>query len=131
MITTIRVNKEGLELFLGPLEVTVLVTMWKLKARGKPVTTQNVHSQLIKEGYDYAYQTIYTIIDRLVKKDLVIKKPRLKGSVFEPKAQDEKAFVKQAIFDLLCLLGIDYDNELETALAQYFAERIKNASRIV
>lgn len=63
-------NKDGLEKFLGSLEIVVMTGLWAGKR-----TIRQIHSNIIvTDQGDYAYTTIETVVSRLMRKGLITRK---------------------------------------------------------
>jgi len=102
-ISQYSVGKKELQAILGPLEASVLETIWNFK---RPVTVREVYEKL-KKKKKIAYTTVMTVMDRLYNKGLLDRKIE-KGrggllyvywSKFEP--QNFKKSVVQEVLDSL------------------------------
>lgn len=66
MIKHINLEKSGIEMFLGPTETKIMLSLWR-----EPKTPSNLHRELIQSGETFANQTVGTVLTRLVKKGLL------------------------------------------------------------
>lgn len=120
ILTAFKPSKLELEKFLGPLEVTVLRVVW----RGKK-TVRAIHKQILREDGDYADSTIRTIVDRLVKRKLLIRR-KVEGIYqYTPSFPDEKSFLEASIRLVLLSIIEDYPKEFYTVIAPMLKEASK------
>jgi predicted transcriptional regulator len=107
--TVSQYNTEGkqLEAFLGPLEASILQTIWYSKKR--PITVREVLDEL-KKKKQVAYTTIMNTMDRLYGKGILDRKiEKSKGGaylyyVYWPKLEEtnfKEAAVRQVLSSLL------------------------------
>lgn len=78
--------------FLGKLESEIMEIIW---AYGNPVSVRVVTETLHKKR-QIAYTTVMTIMGRLVKKGVLIRKVASMGYLYQPKFSKEKFVAKAA-----------------------------------
>lgn len=115
-------NIEGkqLEAFLGPLEASILETIWCTKKR--PLTVREV-LEVLKKKKPVAYTTIMNTMDRLYEKGLLDRKiEKSKGGaylyyVYWPKLE-EANFKEAAVRQVLGSLIDNFDELVTTCLVE-------------
>jgi len=115
-------NVEGkqLEAFLGPLEASILQTIWCSKKR--PITVREVLEEL-KKKKPVAYTTIMNTMDRLYEKGLLDRKiEKSKGGaylyyVYWPKLEEQK-FKEDAVRQVLSGLIDNFDELVTSCLVE-------------
>ena len=118
-------NVEGkqLEAFLGPLEASIVQTIWCSKKR--PITVREVLSELRKKK-TIAYTTVMNTMDRLYEKGLLDRKiEKGKGGVYYvywPKLE-EKKFTEAAVSDVLSSLLNNFGDLVTTCLIEKAANK--------
>lgn len=91
MIKHINLEKSGLEMFLGPTETKIMLSLWR-----EPKTPSNLHRELIQSGETLANQTVGTVLTRLVKKGLLVIEDDHKYSP----TVDQKTFIRLVLTKL-------------------------------
>lgn len=104
----------------GELEQRVLELLW---AAGRPMTVAAVH-RLVQAERDLAYTTVMTVLDRLAKKDLVLR--TLVGRAWEYRPAIDQA--KLAAEELTEVLA-GCPPEVQLAALRIFAGRLEPAQR--
>lgn len=118
-------NVEGkkLEAFLGPLEASIIQTIWCSKKR--PITVREV-LEVLKKKKAIAYTTVMNTMDRLYEKGLLDRKiEKGKGGVFYvywPKLE-EKKFTEAAVSDVLTSLLENFGDLVTTCLIEKAASK--------
>ena len=118
-------NVEGkkLEAFLGPLEASIIQTIWCSKKR--PITVREV-LEVLKKKKAIAYTTVMNTMDRLYEKGLLDRKiEKGKGGVFYvywPKLE-EKKFTEAAVSDVLTSLLENFGDLVTTCLIEKAANK--------
>jgi predicted transcriptional regulator len=72
IVSQYNIEGKALESFLGPLETTVMETVW---ASEKPLSVRETYEALNKNK-KIAYTTVMTIMDRLFEKGLLCRKTK-------------------------------------------------------
>lgn len=103
MIKHINLEKSGLEMFLGPTETKIMLSLWK-----EPKTPSNLHRELIQSGETFANQTVGTVLTRLVKKGLLV----IDAEHYYHPTMTKNAFIYEAL------------KKLDHKLWQNFAKRV-------
>lgn len=111
MIKRMQPERAGLEKFLGPLEVTVMLAVWK-GAR----TIPEIYKQVLRSDNDFAYTTIKTVTQRLALKGVLFRE----GNRYRPYYTTEEAFIVAALKEVLLAAFEDFPRELDEAIAQYY-----------
>jgi predicted transcriptional regulator len=100
-VSQYTVEGKKLEAFLGPLEASVLNTIWCSKKR--PITVREV-LEVLKKKKTIAYTTVMNTMDRLHEKGLLDRRiEKGKGGmyyVYWPKLEEEK-FKEAAVSEVL------------------------------
>ena len=118
-------NVEGkkLEAFLGPLEASIIQTIWCSKKR--PITVREV-LEVLKKRKTIAYTTVMNTMDRLYEKGLLDRKiEKGKGGVFYvywPKLEESK-FTEAAVSDVLSSLLENFGDLVTTCLIEKAANK--------
>ena len=118
-------NVEGkkLEAFLGPLEASIIQTIWCSKKR--PITVREV-LEVLKKKKTIAYTTVMNTMDRLYEKGLLDRKiEKGKGGVFYvywPKLEESK-FTEAAVSDVLSSLLENFGDLVTTCLIEKAANK--------
>jgi len=115
-------NLEGkqLEAFLGPLEASIIETIWRSKKR--PITVREVLEEL-KKKKQVAYTTVMNTMDRLYEKGLLDRRiEKGKGGtylyyVYWPKLEKEN-FKENAVRQVLGSLLENFDELVTTCLVE-------------
>ena len=115
-------NIEGkqLEAFLGPLEASIVQTIWCSKKR--PITVREVLEEL-KKKKPIAYTTVMNTMDRLYEKGVLDRQiEKGKGGtylyyVYWPKLEEEN-FKKAAVRQVLSSLIDNFDELVTTCLIE-------------
>ncbi|NLB75966.1 MAG: BlaI/MecI/CopY family transcriptional regulator [Crenarchaeota archaeon] len=119
-ISQYNVEGKQLEAFLGPLEASILQTVWCSKRR--PITVREVLYELQKKK-SIAYTTVMNTMDRLYEKDLLDRKiQKSKGGaylyyVYWPKLE-EANFKEVAVRQVLGSLMDNFDELVTTCLVE-------------
>lgn len=119
-ISQYNVEGKQLEAFLGPLEASILQTVWCSKRR--PITVREVLYELQKKK-SIAYTTVMNTMDRLYEKGLLDRKiQKSKGGaylyyVYWPKLE-EANFKEVAVRQVLGSLMDNFDELVTTCLVE-------------
>ena len=119
---SLNYNIEGkqLEAFLGPLEASILQTIWCSKKR--PITVREVLEEL-KKKKPIAYTTVMNTMDRLYEKGMLDRKiEKSKGGaylyyVYWPKLEEQN-FKEAAVRQVLGSLLDNFDELVTTCLVE-------------
>ena len=117
-------NVEGkkLEAFLGPLEASIIETIWCSKKR--PMTVRDVFETLRKKK-NIAYTTVMNTMDRLCEKGLLSRRiEKGKGGVhylYWPKLEEQN-FKEAAVREVLSSLIENYGDLVTTCLIEKAAD---------
>lgn len=98
--STINVGKNGCPIVLGELENIIMDTLWELKEG----TVQEVRKKL-SEKRVYSFNTIMTVMNILVEKDLLNKNNNVKPYTYSPKLSKENFFQDVAKKIVKALMG--------------------------
>ena len=85
---TVRLSANGLAKVLGDLEARVMAASWQL---GRPATARAVH-EVVARDHDVALLTVVTVLNKLVRKRLLLRAERDGLLHFEP-TMSESAFM--------------------------------------
>lgn len=97
---TINLNGEGLEKVLGELESKVMDLLWARKS----LTVRQVRDLLAEKHKDLSFNSIMTIMNRLVEKSLLVKFDSDGAYTYKPamsKSDFEKSITKNIFTSLL------------------------------
>lgn len=100
---------------LGHLERSVMDVLWSAAA---PVTAREVHGR-VDRGGELAYATVKTVLDRLARKELVVREPAADSRALTYRA----AASRDAYVAELMHAALDTADDRTGALAR-FAERM-------
>ena len=115
LVKNIRINEDGLAMFLGgTLETAIMVCFWE---NNQPLSSSAVHKQLLRNGYDLGYTTIAKVIHRLVTKNL-LRHDRVKATYY-PIFDTEDQFIDYCITETVKTLADQYPDSLKEAIASY------------
>jgi predicted transcriptional regulator len=79
-------RRDDLEKLVGPLEAEVVRTAW---AAGEPVSVRQLLDRINRgRSAPLAYTTVMTVMNRLAEKDVLRRRKRGRGYVYEPVAGD-------------------------------------------
>jgi len=118
--TMSRYNIEGkkLEAFFGPLEASIIETVWRSKKR--PLTVREVYETL-KKKKSIAYTTVMSTMDRLYDKGLLDRRvEKGKGGVYYvywPKLE-ERNFKESAIREVISSLVENFGDLVTSCLVE-------------
>ena len=90
-IRVFRLGDQGLKRVLGELEATVMEVVW---ASPEPVNVRDVTERLRSSRRPLAFNTVMTVMNRLVAKGLLRRGGR-KGSYTYRSAMDREAFLRE------------------------------------
>jgi predicted transcriptional regulator len=124
--TVSQYNIEGkkLEAFLGPLETSIIETIWSSKKR--PMTVREV-LEILKKKKKIAYTTVMNTMDRLYEKRLLDRRiERGKGGVYcyyvyWPRLEEQK-FKQVAVAEVLNSLIKNFDELVTNCLVERAAK---------
>lgn len=103
---------------LGELEQVIMQTLWA--DADQPQSVREIHTRVTAER-DLAYTTVMTVLDRLAKKDLVIRE--LDGRAWLYKARQTQAgYLADNILDLLRTMGPEGQRQVMSEVAARLAE---------
>lgn len=122
-VSQYNVEGKNLEAFLGPLEVSILKTIWCSKKR--PITVRQV-LETLKKTKPIAYTTVMNTMDRLYEKGLLDRQiQKGKGGVFYvywPKIE-EKKFTETAVSEVLSSLLENFGDLVTACLIEKAASK--------
>lgn len=137
VVSEYNVKGKKLEAFLGPLEASIIETIWRSKKR--PITVREVLETLQKKR-TIAYTTVMSTMDRLRAKGLLERRiEKGKGGVYyvyRPKLEEQnfkEAAVREVLSSLLenfgglvtsCLIERAADNKEQLAALKEQLEKI-------
>jgi predicted transcriptional regulator len=120
-ISQYNIGEKELQAFLGPLEASVVESIWSSK---KPLTVREVYEKLRRKR-KIAYTTVMTTMDRLYDKGLLDRRAeRGRGGIFYvywPKFE-KNSFKKSAVHEVLNSLVENFGE----IVASYLVERISS-----
>ena len=97
-----RPENKGLGKFMGRLESQLMEIIW---ANG-PMTVKRALYHINKE-HNYAYTTVMTVMNNLVKKSILSREKKGHSFLYSP-AMDEREFLKTATRKVIASLMEDY-----------------------
>lgn len=101
---TFKPTGSGLEKFFGPLEAAVIGIAWK----HSPITIKRLLYFLNTDlNHQYAYTTVMTVMNRLVKKNILRRTKEGHSFVYTPLIK-KADFLKYAVESILISLHTDY-----------------------
>lgn len=95
----------------GDLERRVLDALW---SSGRPLTVRDVHA-VLSDDSDLAYTTVLTVLDRLAKKGLALRRLDGRAWLYSPSAP-LSSLAAQAVTDLLADPSLDTASVLSTVI---------------
>lgn len=108
---------------MGELERAVLDTLWELDARTgegpRGASGREVHERLA--GRDLAYTTVMTVLDRLARKDVVVRERDGRAYRYLPRLT-RAAMTAELMHDALEGTGADRDQALVSFVGEASAE---------
>ena len=99
MIKRVKIDRNGLEMFVGSLECAILLTLWDMCKGTKFVTTAQLYYVLINDKIGtWSYPTVITTLNRMADKSLLIRQ-KIPGTVtrWAPTATDEDQFIQMCV----------------------------------
>lgn len=110
MIKNVHLDKQGIELFVGPLEAQVLRTLW---AVSDVVTVTRLHNIMINDGSNAAFSTIHTTVIRMTAKGLIIPttKKYHKLKYWRAVTKDEAEFIMYCVDATLTHIKAEYPDD--------------------
>ncbi|WP_445506541.1 BlaI/MecI/CopY family transcriptional regulator [Niallia sp. 03190] len=78
-INQFKFNEKGLNRFFGPLESKIMSILWE----GKEMTIKNVQ-QILEKNKVVSFNTVMTVMNRLVEKDILQKRIEGRTSLYKP-----------------------------------------------
>ncbi|MCR8635216.1 BlaI/MecI/CopY family transcriptional regulator [Paenibacillus radicis (ex Xue et al. 2023)] len=131
-------QEEGLQRFLGSLEVQIMEIMWS----SGQLSIKQVH-QIIDAGTPYSFNTIMTVMNRLFEKGLLEKqtsgKGRTKLTLFKAACTKEQFLAEQAknvtqglikeFGDMMVTHIIDVMEEADPTLIQKLQQKLDEVNR--
>lgn len=113
-------NKDGLEKFLGSLEIVVMTGLWAGKR-----TIRQIHSNIIvTDQGDYAYTTIETVVSRLMRKGLITRKKENGVHYYTPVHSSEEEFTNAMVLIIINTLAEDFRLELEQTIERFYRNQL-------
>lgn len=110
MINTIHLDKQGLEMFVGPTQTKVLLALWgELDANRKPKTIKGVHNLFLNNGIDLGYSTVSTVFYTLLEQGLIEKIPYTRPQQYKPIVASEQEFIDRCLRKLDTVLADNYN----------------------
>lgn len=114
LIKRCNLDKQGLELFVGPLEAKLLDVLWSAK---KPLASKDIHRiLLVDHAQQQAYNTIVTTLKRMAKKGLL---KTIKRAVlhYTPAIQSEDDFIDYSVSLIATKLNEEYPDSAGAAFS--------------
>ncbi|KWU61008.1 BlaI/MecI/CopY family transcriptional regulator [Priestia megaterium] len=103
-LKTFKIHEKGLKRFFGPLEAEIMLIVWN----ENNVTIKKVQT-LLGEKKAIHFSTIMTVINRLVQKGILQKKPQGKAFVYICRFTKDEFFeiqLKQLVYELVDEFGL-------------------------
>mgnify|MGYP000161827831 CR=1 FL=1 len=92
----LRFNEKGSKKVLGDLESQIMEVLWK----SKDITIADVQKNLEKQGNTLSFNTVMTVMHRLVDKEIIKRTKQGRGSIYNPTLTKED-FYKNISSDLI------------------------------
>lgn len=86
-----KTNESGLNRFFGPLEARIMQILWE----GPEMTIKEVQARLEQEKA-INFNTVMTVMNRLVEKNVLLKRPHGRASVYRPALSREQFLETQS-----------------------------------
>ncbi|MBY0029791.1 BlaI/MecI/CopY family transcriptional regulator [Priestia megaterium] len=102
-LKTFKIHKKGLKRFFGPLEAEIMLIVWN----ENNVTIKKVQT-LLGGKKSIHFSTIMTVMNRLVQKEILQKKPQGKAFVYICRFTKDEFFeiqLKQLVYELIDEFG--------------------------
>jgi predicted transcriptional regulator len=111
IIKHVHITETGLQLFVGPLEATILVALWDIN---EPFTMAKLYKYLsVNNITECAYSTIITTLQRMADKQLIIRIERENSTPLWAKAfENEEHFIECCMIDTLNVLYNNYPDHV-------------------
>ncbi|UUZ82424.1 BlaI/MecI/CopY family transcriptional regulator [Paenibacillus sp. P26] len=133
-IQNFKTNESGLNRFFGPLEAKIMEILWN----GPEMTIKDVQSKLAKEK-SANFNTVMTVMNRLVDKDVLQKRTEGRVSLYRPTLTMEEFLEtqsKELTQDLMEEFGplvvshmLDALEEADPALIKRLEQKIKELKK--
>lgn len=88
-----KYNERGLNRFFGPLEAKIMNVLWE--SRDSEGSIRDVQAKLEKEK-DLSFNTVMTVMNRLVDKGFLTKRPEGRTSLYRPVLPKEQFLEEQS-----------------------------------
>lgn len=110
IIKLVHIDRQGLELFLGSLECTIMCALWE---QSTPITMAHFYRYLtVNNLTEAAYSTIITTLNRLADKKLITRQDRDGKTPMWSKAfACEDAFIETCMIATLNVLRDNYNEQ--------------------
>jgi predicted transcriptional regulator len=107
IIKHVHITEAGLQLFVGPLEATILTSLWDIN---EPLTMARLYKYLnVNNITECAYSTIITTLQRMADKKLIQRIERNNSTPLWAKAfENEEHFIECCMIDTLRVLRDNY-----------------------
>jgi len=110
------IDRDGLLLFLGPVEAIVLKVLWE---HDQPMTSSEIHRAAILEMDSHAaHATVDKTIRRMYAKGILIADHTARKGHYSPAYTTEDAFIEQCITTVLTALWRDYAPYMDRSAIQ-------------
>jgi predicted transcriptional regulator len=130
-----KIHGSGLSRFFGPLEAKIMDLLWSAE---RETTIKEVHGKLDTEK-PISFNTVMTVMNRLVEKGILKKRNALRSSLYTP-VQSREQFLnaqsKELTFDLIEEFGslavthmIDALDKADPALLDQLEQKIKELKK--
>ncbi|NEW07520.1 BlaI/MecI/CopY family transcriptional regulator [Paenibacillus sp. SYP-B3998] len=130
-----KIQSSGLGRFFGPLEAKIMEILWSSDSE---ITIKDVHHKLDQEKA-MSFNTVMTVMNRLVEKDILQKRPLIRSFVYCP-VMSREAFMeaqsKELTFDLIEEFGsqavvhmVDALDQVDPALLDRLEQKIKELKK--
>ncbi|PKG23334.1 BlaI/MecI/CopY family transcriptional regulator [Niallia nealsonii] len=90
-INQFKFNEKGLNRFFGPLESKIMSILWE----GEEMTIKNVQ-QVLEKDRVVSFNTVMTVMNRLVEKDILQKRIEGRSALYKPVLSKDVFLEKQS-----------------------------------
>lgn len=110
---------KALETFLGPLEAKIMLALWD-----NATTAKEVQAHLAEHNKIVTNSTVRTVLDRLVRKGLVVADQTDKSFTYKPKQSNIHYFILHHLFKMILTFRA-FDPRIITTITTY-VESLRN-----
>lgn len=122
-IRSLSIDREGLTLFIGPLEAAIMRAIWSGESTSRGVFTHVRENYTPDRSDELAFTTITSTLDRLTHRGFLTRIGDRQGYVYTPAQATEDEFVTQCVAHVLGALMEWYPIEVAKTIKQYIATR--------